>query len=65
MRDISAWPAIKTVAHRLNLSKTYIAMLLDEGKLRGVKTELGWLIDPDSVDAYEGAREAKRQEARR
>ena len=44
---------------RLGTSSTWVTRLARDGRLDGVPTSLGWLIEPKSVE-----REAKRRSAR-
>lgn len=42
--------AASQAARRLGLSKTMVCLLCREGKLKAVRTALGWLIDPEDVE---------------
>jgi hypothetical protein len=63
IRDIAMWPAVRDVVWRLDLSQPYINRLIRLGRLRAVRTRLGFLVDPESVAAFEAER-ARRQKGR-
>jgi excisionase family DNA binding protein len=39
-------------ASELGKSRQGVTWLVENKKLRAVKTQAGWLIDPDAVDVY-------------
>jgi excisionase family DNA binding protein len=58
MKDFEHWLSVKDAAERLGISRQAVLKRLEDGKMgRAVKTRLGWLIDPESVE--EAARERK------
>lgn len=56
VEDITQWLSTKNAAARLGLSQQYVIKLAHNGTLRAVRTQLGLLIDPASVDEYERRR---------
>jgi hypothetical protein len=57
---VAAWPSIRDVVRELDLSQVYINRLVRQGRLRAVRTRLGWLVDPASVAALEAERVARK-----
>jgi hypothetical protein len=57
---VAEWPAVRDVVRELDLSQVYINRLVRQGRLRAVRTRLGWLVDPKSVRAYAQERAEKR-----
>lgn len=51
-QDITRWISTKTAAFRMGYGQSYVAKLARQGKLRFVETELGLLIDPESVEEF-------------
>jgi excisionase family DNA binding protein len=52
LRQLEDWMTTGDAARRLNKSVEGVKWLLRERRLRGVRTRLGWLIDPASVEEY-------------
>ena len=48
-------------ASRLGKSRQGVTWLVENKKLRAVKTQAGWLIDPDAVDVYRAHRKASKE----
>ena len=63
MSEIGKWPSVKDVAARLGYTKQYVTTLFHTGKLRGISTRVGILIDPASVDEFMRQRDARRKPA--
>ena len=59
MKDFETWLTATDAAERIGISRQAIHKWLEDGKLRAVKTRLGWLIDPKAVE--EAAQERKEQ----
>ena len=57
--DIANWPKLRDVQERLGYAHPYTLGLLRAGRLRGVRTRLGWLIDPASVEEFIAERAAR------
>jgi excisionase family DNA binding protein len=60
--DIAHWAAARDVQARLGYSGPHVNRLVRQGKLRAVRTRIGWLIDPQSVEAFAAARDAQRKQ---
>lgn len=60
--DVASWLNVRDPGKALDLSVGYIHVLMRMGKLRGVRTRAGWLIDPRSVAELKAER-ATRTEA--
>jgi hypothetical protein len=48
--QLQDWPSPSQVAVRIGITPQRVRQLLDEGRLLGVRTSLGHLIDPASVE---------------
>jgi hypothetical protein len=59
--EISQWPAARDVQAALGYSGPHVNRLIRTGRLHAVKTRLGWLIDPESVEAFAAARVERTQ----
>gem|GEM_PF-6770142 len=55
---VAEWPSIRDIVRELDLSQPYVNRLVRSGALHGVRTRLGWLIDPESVKTYARERAA-------
>jgi excisionase family DNA binding protein len=63
LKDFEHWPTVKDASDRLGISRQAIHKRLEEGKMgRAVKTRLGWLIDPESVEQAAKEREQRGKE---
>lgn len=60
MAEFATWPSARDAARRLDYSVMHISRLVRSGKLQAVRTRIGWLIDPESVAAYEVERETQK-----
>jgi excisionase family DNA binding protein len=52
----SDWPAVRDAMRTLDVSDTYVARLIRQGRIRAVHTRLGYLIDPESLAAFAAER---------
>jgi excisionase family DNA binding protein len=60
MKDFENWLTATDAAERIGISRQAVHKRLEDGKMgRAVKTRLGWLIDPESVE------EAAQEQAKR
>ncbi len=57
---VAEWPSVRDVVRELDLSQVYVNRLVRLGRLRAVRTRLGWLVDPASVAAFETERAARK-----
>lgn len=60
LKDLEGWMGVGQVSSRLGRSRQGVINLLDEGRIRAVKTPIGWLVDPDGVERF--AREHNKKE---
>ena len=49
---VESWPSVRGVCKQLDISQPYVHRLLVAGRLRGVRTSLGWLLNPESVTQF-------------
>jgi hypothetical protein len=54
--DITRWPSVATVAKRHGVTIQGVYAALRHGRLQGVHTDVGWLVDPQSVAAWAATR---------
>jgi DNA-binding Lrp family transcriptional regulator len=59
LRDLENWMSIGQVSRKLGRSRQGVLNIVDEGRIRGVKTQIGWLLDPASVEEF-AEREGKK-----
>ncbi len=52
MQEFEKWLTTGQAASELGKSRQGVTWLVENKKLRAVKTQAGWLIDPDAVDVY-------------
>ncbi len=50
-QEFAKWLSVKDAHEELGRSRQGVRDMLGTGELRGVKTRIGWLIDPASVRA--------------
>jgi hypothetical protein len=58
-KNVVEWPAVRDVMRDVGISQAYVSRLIKAGRLHAVKTRLGWLLDPDSVAAFQAERAAR------
>jgi hypothetical protein len=59
-KEVERWLSAGEAGHKLGTSGTWVTRLAREGRIDGIHTSLGWLVDPKSVD-----KEARRRSQRR
>ena len=59
IKELEEWLTSSQAASILNKTRQGVTWMVENRKLRAAKTQLGWLIDPKSVDA---ARQAEKEE---
>lgn len=59
--DLLNWLTVREVTRRLDMSQQYIISLIQTNRLHAIRTKLGWLVDPASVEAFEQERAAKQE----
>lgn len=55
---IGEWPGVGDAASRLGETQQTIHNMLDDGRLKGIRTRVGWIVHPACVERV--AREADR-----
>ena len=53
LREFEQWLTTGQSARQLGKSRQGVTWLLENGRLRGVKTQAGWLIDPKAIEDFE------------
>ena len=53
IRELENWLTTSQAASKLNKTRQGITWMVENRKLRAAKTQLGWLIDPKSVEDAE------------
>ena len=57
--QLMTWMTAREVARRLDCSTANVHSRIRQGRIVATKTRFGWLIDPESVSAYERSRRQK------
>ena len=52
LREFEKWLSITQAAQRLGKTRTGVTWLVENRKIRAVKTAIGYLLDPQSVEEY-------------
>lgn len=52
LSEFEQWMTTGQTASKLSKSRQGVTWLVENKKLRAVKTQAGWLIDPKSVEEY-------------
>jgi orotate phosphoribosyltransferase-like protein len=52
LQEFEKWLTTGQAASELGKSRQGVTWLVEAKKLRAVKTNAGWLIDPDSVEVF-------------
>jgi hypothetical protein len=52
LRQLENWMSTGQVAKKLGYSRQGVINLAEDKKIRAVKTQAGWIYDPDSVATY-------------
>lgn len=58
--EVVVWPAVRDAMAVLQVSQVWVLRLIAQGELRAVRTRLGWLVDPESLEAVRAARVARK-----
>ena len=61
LKELETWLSTGQVSKRLSMSRQGVIYLAQQRKLRAVKTAVGWLYDPDSVEVYAAKVEASKE----
>lgn len=60
---IADWLTVTEAARALSISPNYARTLATRNKLVAIRTHLGWLVDPASVEAYQPKRKPRKAQA--
>jgi hypothetical protein len=52
LKELENWMGVGQMSKRLGRSRQGVINLLDEGRIRAVKTQIGWLADPEDVERF-------------
>jgi excisionase family DNA binding protein len=52
LSEFEKWLTTSQAASKLHKSRQGVTWMVENKKLRAVKTQLGWLIDPQAVEAH-------------
>ncbi len=52
LKEFERWLTTGQTASKLDKSRQGVTWLVENKKLRAVKTQTGWLIDPKAVEDY-------------
>ena len=52
LKDLEQWLSTSDVMEILGWSRQGVVNLANQGRVRAVKTRIGWLYDPASVEAF-------------
>ncbi len=64
LREFERWLTTSQAASELGKSRQGVTWMVENGKLRAVKTQLGWLIDPKSVAHHNSIRNERAAKSR-
>jgi len=62
IREFERWLSTGDTASRLGKSRQGVVWMLENRRLRGARTSLGWLVDPASVEEVARKHGKKREE---
>jgi excisionase family DNA binding protein len=60
LEELEDWIGPGEAATRIGVSRQWVHKLLEERRLRAVKTRAGWIIDPDDVDRVRRERDKQK-----
>jgi hypothetical protein len=52
IREFEEWLTTGQTASKLGKTRQGVTWLVENGRLRAARTQLGWLIDPKAVEDY-------------
>ena len=59
---IGEWPGVGDAASRLGKTQQTIHNMLDDGRLKGIRTRVGWIIHPACVERVAREEDRLREE---
>jgi hypothetical protein len=60
--ELLDWPSVRDVCRILDVTQPWVHVLIKSGKLRIVRTRVGILVDPRSVEEVAAQRKARARE---
>jgi excisionase family DNA binding protein len=60
METIAEWVSVHDAALRLGIARLSVREAIERGRIRAVRTRLGYLIDPESVEDFARTRRPAR-----
>jgi hypothetical protein len=61
--DLLEWPSVRDVTGILGVTQPYVHLLIRRGRLSVVRTRVGILVDPRSVEEFAAQRAARTRRA--
>lgn len=52
LKELETWLTTSDTASRIGKTRQGIVWLCENGRIRAVRTKLGWLVDPKAVEEY-------------
>jgi hypothetical protein len=59
---IGEWPGVGEVAARLGKGQQHVHDMLDDGRLKGIRTRVGWIVHPACVERVAREGDSSREE---
>ena len=59
---IGEWPGVGEVATELGKTRQHIHNMLNDGRLKGIRTRVGWIIHPACVERVAREEDRSREE---
>ena len=59
---IGDWPSAGEVATRLGKGQQHVHDMLDDGRLKGIRTRVGWIVHPACVERVAREEDNSREE---
>jgi hypothetical protein len=53
LKELEKWFTTSQTASKMGKSRQGVLWMLENGRLRGVQTALGWLVDPKAVENHQ------------
>jgi excisionase family DNA binding protein len=53
LKEFEKWLTTSEAASRMGKTRQGVVWMLENARLRGVRTALGWLVDPEAVEEFE------------
>jgi hypothetical protein len=59
---IGEWPGVGEVATRLGKGQQHVHDMLNDGRLKGIRTRVGWIVHPACVERIAREEDSSRKE---